>query len=269
MGKLIWDADGERLYEVGVDHGVLYPYDKDDAGKGSAGTKSKYVNGVAWNGLTAVNENPSGAESSPIYADNIKYLNITSKEEYGATIEAYTYPDEFSECDGSIVLGSGLRFRQQTRKTFGFAFRNIIGNDIEREDYGYRITLVYGCTASPSERSHSTINENVEPGTMSWEVTTTPVPVDPIENTNIKPVASLEINSVDYWDSTNNKYDNGFLELEKALYGVAAVAASGTQGQAGYVAAVDELDPWLPLPNDVYKILDGTLDCYGNVINNS
>lgn len=261
MSKIVWDKDGERLYEVGVDRGVCYPYNKDATGKGSATTLSKYVKGYGWNGLTAVNESPSGAEASPIFADNIKYLNIRSKEEYGATIEAYTYPDAFAECDGSIKVSDGLRFRQQARKTFGMSFRSLVGNDEEGEDYGYKIVLVYGATASPSEKSHATINENIEPGTMSWEVTTTPVPVEPIDGKNIKPTASLEINSVDYWDDTNDKYKDGFLELEKAIYGIDAVEASGQQ------SAVQALDPWLPMPNDVYKILEGEMDAYGNAIN--
>lgn len=269
MSKLVWDKDGERFYEVGVDRGVCYPYNSSSEGRGSATTLSKYTKGAAWNGLTAVNESPSGAEATPIYADNIKYLNITSKEEYGASVEAYTYPDEFEECDGSVKVGKGLRLRQQTRKTFGLSFRSLIGNDIEKEDYGYKITLVYGATASPSEKSHSTINENIEPGTMSWELTTTPVPVEDIENKKIKPIASLDIKSVDYWDTTNNKYQDGFIELEKALYGIDAKEAVGTEGQDGYEAAVTALDPWLPMPNDVYKILEGQMDAYGNAISGS
>ena len=180
MSKLVWDKTGERLYETGVDHGVLYPI--------QAG--GLYNKGVAWNGLTAVTESPSGAEASPIYADNIKYLNLMSAEEFGATIEAYTYPDEFAECDGSAELGTGVMIGQQTRKYFGLAYKTVIGNDTEGNAHGYKIHLIYGAQAAPSEKAYATINDSPEAITFSWELTTSP-----IEVTGFKPTASLVIDS--------------------------------------------------------------------------
>lgn len=180
--KLVWDATGERLYETGLDRGVLYI-------PTAAGA---YEGGVAWNGLTAVSESPSGAEANPLYADNIKYLNLMSNEEFGCTIEAYTYPDEFAECNGEKALVPGVTAGQQKRKTFGFSYRTLIGNDVDDTDYGYKIHLVYGALASPSEKSRATVNESPEAITMSWEVTTTPVV---IEAEGFKPTAHLEIDS--------------------------------------------------------------------------
>ena len=177
---LVWDADGKRYYETGVDHGVLYLRDETGA----------YTKGVAWNGLTAVSEAPSGAESNPQYADNIKYLNLVSAEEFSATIEAFTYPDEFEVCDGSATLATGVSIGQQNRKTFGFSYRTKIGNDVAGQDLGYKIHLVYGCLAAPSERGYQTVNDSPEALTFSWEVSTTPVPV-----TGFKPTATVTINS--------------------------------------------------------------------------
>ena len=174
MSKLVWDKTGERLYETGVDHGVLYPI--------QAG--GLYNKGVAWNGLTAVTESPSGAEASPIYADNIKYLNLMSAEEFGATIEAYTYPDEFAECDGSAEIATGVTIGQQARKVFGLSYRTVIGNDVDSNDYGYKLHLIYGALAAPSEKGYTTINDSPEAITFSWEVSTTPVNV-----TGFKPTA--------------------------------------------------------------------------------
>lgn len=179
MAKLEWDKIGERLYETGIDHGVLYPYTS-----GAPGT------GVAWNGLTSVTESPSGAEPNPQYADNIKYLNLRSAEEFGGTIEAFTYPDEWAECDGSKSPSKGVYFGQQTRKMFGLSYRTKIGNDTEGDDYGYSLHLVYGATASPSERQYQTINDSPEPVTLSWEFDTQAVAVE-----GYKPVAHIEINS--------------------------------------------------------------------------
>ena len=150
MPKLTWDNTGERIFETGVKQGVLYPIQSD----------GKYTKGVAWNGLTAVTESPSGAEATALYADDIKYLNLLSNEEFGATIEAYTYPDEFAECDGSAELATGVMIGQQKRKTFGLCYRTTIGNDVEGNDYGYKLHLVYGCLAAPSEKGYSTINED-------------------------------------------------------------------------------------------------------------
>lgn len=179
MAKLEWDKTGERLYETGIDHGVLYPY-----ASGAPGT------GVAWNGLTSVTESPSGAESNPQYADNIKYLNLRSAEEFGGTIEAFTYPEEWAECDGSKSPSKGVYFGQQTRKMFGLSYRTKLGNDTDGDDYGYILHLVYGATASPSERQYQTINDSPEPVTFSWEFDTQAVAVE-----GYKPVAHIEINS--------------------------------------------------------------------------
>lgn len=196
MAKIVWDKSGDRIYETGVSNGVLYLADK--------GT---YANGVAWNGLTAVTESPSGAEATPLYADNIKYLNLMSTEEFGATIEAFTYPDEFAECDGSAALATGVYIGQQARKTFGLCYKTVLGNDTENNDHGYKLHLIYGALAAPSEKAYATINDSPEAITFSWEITTTPVEV-----TGHKPTASVTI------DST--KVDAGKLAaLEVILYG--------------------------------------------------
>lgn len=197
MPKLVWDKTGERLYETGVDHGVLYPV--------QAG--GVYNKGVAWNGLISVTESPSGAEASPIYADNIKYLNLMSAEEFGATIEAYMYPDEFAECDGSAEIAKGVNIGQQSRKTFGLCYRTVIGNDVDSNEHGYKLHMIYGALAAPSEKGYQTINDSPEAITFSWELSTTPVNVG-----GFKPTASLTI------DST--KADPIKLAaLEKILYG--------------------------------------------------
>lgn len=212
--KLKWDQSGERLYETGVDRGVVYPQ-----------VSGAYPAGAAWNGLTNVTLSPSGAEASPLYANNHKYLNLMSVEELGGTIEAYTYPDEFAECNGLAELAPGVRIGQQTRKTFGFCFRTLIGNDEAGTDYGYKITLVYGCLAAPSEQANATVNDSPEAKTMSWEFSTTPVEV-----TGFKPTASIEI------DSTTVAKEK--LEaLEAVLYG------SG------------DTEARLPLPSEVVEII--------------
>ena len=180
MSKLVWDKTGERLYETGVKQGVLYL-------QGEGGTYSK---GVVWNGLTAVTESPSGAEATALYADDIKYLNIMSAEEFGATVEAYTYPDEFAECDGSAALVAGVYIGQQARKTFGLSYVTTLGNDVDGVAHGYKIHLIYGCLAAPSEKNYSTINDSPEANTFSWEISTTPVNV-----TGFKPTASVVIDS--------------------------------------------------------------------------
>ena len=215
MPKIVWDNTGERLYETGVRNGVLYPIQTD-------GTYSK---GVAWNGLISVTESPSGAEATPLYADDIKYLNLISAEEYGSTIEAYTYPDEFAECDGSASIATGVNIGQQPRKTFGMCYRTVVGNDVENDNYGYKLHLVYGALAAPSEKAFSTINDSPEAITFSWEVSTTPVNV-----TGFKPTASLTI------DST--KVDAAKLaSLEAILYG-----------------SVSE-DARLPLPDEIATLM--------------
>ena len=198
MAKLVWDATGERLFETGVSQGVLYVQE--------AGV---YPKGVVWNGLTAVTESPSGAEATPLYADDIKYLNLISAEEFGATIEAYMYPDEFMQCDGSAALTTGVYIGQQTRKSFGLSYKTVVGNDVDINNHGYKLHIIYGALAAPSEKAYATINDSPEAITFSWEVKTTPVNV-----TGHKPSASLVI------DST--KVDAAKLaELEAILYGSA------------------------------------------------
>lgn len=214
MAKLVWDETGERLYETGVDHGVLYPME-------SGG----YGDGVAWNGLISVQENPSGAEANAKYADNIKYLNLFSAEEYGCTIQAYTYPPEFAACDGTAEPVAGVSLGQQARKIFGFCYRTLIGNDVDGQDHGYKLHLVYGAQASPSDREYQTVNDSPDAITFSWEVTTTPINVE-----GYKPVSSITI------DST--KVDASKLAaLEKKLYGDTST------------------EPALPLPSEVITML--------------
>ena len=215
MARLVWDQTGEKTYETGVKNGVLYPQ-----GEGGA-----YPKGYAWNGLTGVTESPSGAESNPLYADDIKYLNLISAEEFGATIEAYTYPDEFAECDGSAEIAPGVTIGQQARKTFGMSYKTTLGNDVDGNEHGYKLHLIYGALATPSEKAYATINDSPEAITFSWEVTTTPVAVE-----GFKPTASLTI------DST--KVDKSKLAaLEDILYGKG------------------ETEARLPLPNEVATLM--------------
>jgi len=226
--KLVWDKTGEHYYETGVKNGVLYPMS-------ASGT---YPKGVAWNGLTAITESPSGAEATALYADDIKYLNLMSNEEFGATVEAYTYPDEFAECDGSASLTEGVYIGQQARKTFGLCYRTTLGNDSKGNDYGYKLHIIYGAMASPSEKAYSTINDSPDAITFSWELSTTPVAV-----ANFKPTASLTI------DST--KVDSAKLaKLEEILYG-----KDGT-GEDNSVGAVD---PRLPLPDEIANLMKGSV----------
>ena len=214
MSKIKWDQTGERYYETGVSKGVLYPY-----------ANNAYANGVAWNGLINVSESPEGAEATPLYADNIKYLNLMSAEEFKATIEAYTYPDEFAACNGEASLEEGVSIGQQKRSQFGLSYQTKIGNDVD-SDLGYKIHLVYGALAAPSEKSYATVNDSPEAITLSWEISTTPVEV-----TGFKPTASLVI------DST--KVEAGKLAaLEKVLYGDA------------------ETEARLPLPDEVLSIIN-------------
>ena len=224
-GRLVWDKTGERHYETGVSQGVLYPQNSD-------GT---YPQGVAWNGLTGVTESPSGAEATALYADNIKYLNLISTEEFGATIEAYTYPDEFAECDGSASIATGVAIGQQPRKTFGMSYKTQLGNDVDGNAHGYKLHIIYGATASPSEKAYATINDSPEAITFSWEVTTTPVSVS-----GFQPTANLTI------DST--KVDAGKLKkLEDILYGTDA----GAEGTPAATA------PRLPLPDEIATLMAG------------
>ena len=215
MAKLVWDKTGERYYETGVRQGVLYPMQEGGA----------YTKGIAWNGLTAVTESPSGAEATALYADDIKYLNLLSVEEFGCTIEAYTYPDEFAECDGSASLAAGVNIGQQKRKTFGLCYRTVLGNDVDNNDYAYKLHLVYGCLASPSEKAYSAINDSPDAITFSWEVTTTPVAV-----TGFKPTACITI------DSTKANAEK-LTALEAILYGA------------------NEVEARLPLPDEIATLM--------------
>lgn len=219
MAQLTWDEVGKRFYETGVDRGVLYLPDAGGA----------YVNGVAWNGLTSVSETPSGGEPSAQYADNIKYLNLVSAEEFGATVEAFTYPDEFQQFDGLGVPTPGVAVGQQNRRTFGLAYRTRIGNDIDGDDHGYKLHLVYGCQAAPSEKAYNSVNDSPEAATFSWTLTTTPVPVTGMKPTSIITIDSTKVNAA------------ALAALEQVLYGTAGV------------------DPSLPMPDTVIAMFSGTI----------
>lgn len=223
MAELVWDQVGERRYETGVDHGVLY----------IPNNLGVYENGYAWNGLVSVTESPSGAESNPQYADNIKYVDLKSAEQFGATLEAFTYPDEFGQCDGTAEPVPGLKFGQQGRKSFGLSYRSKIGNDLDA-DAGYNLHLVYGASAAPSEKAYTTVNDSPEAITFSWELTTTPAPVGTVGGVTYKPTAILTI------DSTRVNA-TALATLEDALY--------GTSGA----------DPHLPTPAEVYGMFGGTI----------
>ena len=214
FAPLVWDETGKKLFETGVSNVALYPQD----------TTGVYGTGVAWNGVTNISESPSGAEATTLWANNGKYLNLYSVEEYASSIEAYTYPDEFAECDGSAEIAKGVSIGQQTRKSFGLAYKTLIGSDTDGNDHGYKLHLVYGCKAAPSERSHATVNDSPEALSFSWEISTTPVSV-----TGHKPTASVEI------DST--KVDPAKLAaFEKILFGSDAANAR------------------LPLPDEVAEL---------------
>ena len=219
MAAIVWDKSGERTYETGVDHGVLYPYNKET---------HAYDKGVAWNGLTTVTESPSGAEASAQYADNIKYLNMVSAEEFSATVEAFTYPDEFGECDGTAEVAPGVKLGQQNRKTFGLTYRTVFGNDTDANDHGYKLHLIYGALAAPSEKAYATINDSPEAISFSWEVSTTPVNVSGFKPTSLIVIDSTKVNKAN------------LQALEKVLYG--SDADSGT-------------NPRLPMPDEVVNML--------------
>lgn len=219
MTVLKWDTVGDRFYETGVDKGVLYIPD----------TNGAYTNGVSWSGLTSVSESPSGAEPNAQYADNIKYLNLVSAEEFAATIEAFTYPDEFQQFDGLSIPTPGVAIGQQTRKTFGLCYRTLKGNDLDGTDYGYKLHLVYGCQASPSEKAYATVNDSPEAIAFSWSIATTPVAVSGLKPTSIITIDSSEV-------------DSATLEaLEQILYGDVAV------------------DPAMPLPDTIVTMFSGTV----------
>lgn len=231
-GKLIWDQTGERFYETGIDHGVLYPYNT---------ATSSYDNGVAWNGLTSVTESPSGAESNAQYADNIKYLDLLSAEEFAATLECYTYPDEWELCDGSVSPVSGVSIRQQPRKSFGLSYRTKIGNDVD-QDLGYKLHLVYGCKATPSERGYNTVNDSPEAITFSYSISTTPVNV-----TGYKATAIITIDSTKF---TSTEAKARLTALENKLY--------GTDGTVTYSATSDET----PQAGKTYYTRSGSAEPY-------
>lgn len=242
---LSWDDPGERLYETGVKMGVLYPYDA------SANDATKvYGPGVAWNGLSSVSESPSGAESNPIYADDIKYLDIRSREEFGATIEAYTFPDAWYECDGGAKLGDleGVIVGQQSRNLFGLCYRTVLGNDQKYENYAYKLHLIYGATASPSEKQYSTINDSPEAMTMSWELTTTPIDtkLDTLNDNTIPPLKPTAIITIDSRNFQTTAAKTKLAALEAKLYGTAAVGSG------------DPVPAYLPLPLEVYTTLKPT-----------
>lgn len=225
MAKLVWDAAGQHLYETGVDHGVLYVQDSNGA----------YPEGVAWNGLTAVTESPSGAEATDLFADNIKYLSLRSAETFGGTIEAYTYPDEFGACDGTAEPVDGVKIGQQNRRAFGLCYRTIIGNDTDLNDHGYKLHLIYGATAAPSEKAYNTVNDSPDAITFSWEISTVPVNV-----ANFKPTACLTIDSTKFVGETAVAK---LKALEAKLFG------TDTEGQTEGTQA------YLPLPDEVISTL--------------
>ena len=224
---LVWDAIGEHFYETGVDHGVLFPM----------GEKNQYGEGVAWNGLTAVNESPSGAEATALYADNIKYLNLYSAEEYGFTIEAYQSPVEFDQCDGTGAPVPGVTVGQQTRRSFGFVYRTKIGNDTDGQDHGYKLHIVYGAMASPSEKNHQTVNDSPEAVTLSWTCTTTPIPVK-----GFVPTSKITIDSTQFADTAGKAK---LKALEEMLFGKDPTTPDGDDGVA----------PKLPLPDELIEMM--------------
>lgn len=233
MQLLKWDQIGEHNFEAGVDHGVLYQYDK---------ATNRFVDGVAWNGLTTVTESPSGAEANDQYADNIKYLSLRSAENFGGTIEAFTYPDEFEQNDGTATPVKGVKVTQQNRKAFGFSYRTLLGNDVDGTDAGYQLHLVYMATANPSEKSRSTINDSPEAATLSWEFTTTPVEVGTFNGVTYKPTAHIVVKSTDFETEAEKATLAAFEEI---LYGKEADATAGTE----------EVAARLPLPQEVFTLL--------------
>lgn len=260
MSKLIWDALGERYYETGVSNGALYPYNV---------LTNKYLAGVAWNGLTACNLSPEGAEANDFYADNMKYFTLISVETLKATIEAYYSPVEFDECDGTASIATGVSVGQQTRKPFGFAYKTILGNDTEENDYGYKIHILYGCKASPSERSSSTVNDSPEPGTLSWELSTTPVAVKNKKNTAHVTIDSSKISAaglalieaylfgVDEFSSTLTYAVGEFVvEGTKVYRATTAVTTPGAFDEENWEEMTGMTgDPTLLLPDEIAAVL--------------
>lgn len=265
MALIKWDQIGEKKYKTGVDHGVLYPQ-----------KNGAYPKGVAWNGLTAVNKTPSGAEDNKLYADNMQYLNLKSAEILGLTIECYMYPDEWAECNGETELAEGVYLGQQRRNTFGFSYRNKLGNDTEGEDYGYELNLVYGCSASPSEQSNQTINDSPEAATFSYEVSTTPVnvsgvgpdgkPYKPsacvtIDSTKVSRDKMVELEEILYGkEGTYSKISDDSFQPEKKYYELVNgnyVETKDVDKQVGkdyYEATIEPVDGRLPLPDELKEL---------------
>ena len=260
MAKIKWDETGKRLYETGVEQGVLYVQDE----------TGNYPNGVPWNGLISVTESPSGAEATPLYANDTKYVELTSNEEFGATIEAYTYPDEFEACDGSGELAKGVSIGQQPRKPFGLCYKTIIGNDVKNNDHGYKLHLIYGCLAAPSEKGYESINDSPEAITFSWEASTTPVSV-----TGFKPTANITIDSTKVDAIKLTKLENILHGFDVAAFDENKTYSVGEYCEHGgktYVCSneVSVAAPWsdsdwtedatagvarLPLPDEVAEIM--------------
>lgn len=266
MAKLKWDQVGERYYETGTKNGVLYLQDKNGYGKG-----------VAWNGLTGVSESPDGADTSDLYADDTKYLSLRAKENFNATITAYTYPDEFEQCDGTASPIPGLRLGQQVRKPFGFSYRTAIGNDVDFEDHAYRLHLVYGATASPSSKDFKTVNDSPEAIEFSWEISTVPVEVGKINGVQYKPTASLDIDSrkfstekmkaiedilygsdegETYTAFTGSAFEDDVTYYEKSGNTYTATADDEMDSEKTYYMKSVGIAPRLPMPDEVYSILN-------------
>lgn len=260
MSKIVWDQTGERFYETGVKKAVLYPQE----------TGGLYPNGVAWNGLTAVTESPSGAEASPLYADDIKYLNLISAEEFGATIEAYTYPEEFAKCDGSENIVKGVSIGQQKRQAFGLSYCTVLGNDTDNNSYGYKLHMIYGALAAPSEKAYASINDSPEAITFSWELTTTPVQV----SDDFEPTANITVDSTkvdkaklaileailygtDEFSNTKKYSENAVVMHENKLYQVktGAMEAAGEWNAESWTEVSEAAGPRLPLPDEIVKIM--------------
>ena len=260
MSKLVWDKTGEHTFETGIDHAVLYP----------AASDGTYPTGVAWNGITSASETPSGAENTALYADNIKYLNLKSAEEFGMTIEAYTYPDEWEQCDGTATMADGVKLGQQSRKTFGLSYRTRIGNDVDGDSHGYKLHLVYNCSANPSQRSYQTVNDSPEAITFSWEISTTPVLLD-----GFKPVSLITMDSTKVNETKLATLETILYGSDEDIYteftgetfetGVDYYTRSGTEGHYVYTKTSDETpqvgttyytktaaaDARLPLPSEI------------------
>lgn len=276
MARLTWDETGERLYETGTKNGVLYV--KEDG----VGKNVWYEPGVPWNGLTAVSESPSGAEESPLYADDIKYLSLRSNEEFGATVEAYTYPDKWAACDGSAALADGVYIGQQVRKGFSLSYVTVVGNDVQGNDFGEKIHIIYNAMASPSEKSYATINDSPEAITFSWELTTVPIAMPDIDGKSTKPSATLIIDSTKLpaakRDSimasikdllygtdavytrvtstiTGNPKTLGYYELDEGEY-VATEDTTATENKDYYSKSGEDSDPTLPHPQDIIDIIE-------------